>query len=47
MFEKTLADLVRGIRAHKGQEVNFTLVCWPFAAQFFLLLINRLQCTVL
>ena len=26
MFEKSLSDLVRGIRAHKGQEVKRNLV---------------------
>ena len=27
MFEKSLGDLVRGIRAHKGSEVSSRSVC--------------------
>ena len=49
MFEKTLADLVRGIRAHKGQEVNLTSflgVLLP-SSSLFMVNFNRLQRSVL
>ena len=49
MFEKTLADLVRGIRAHKGQEVNLAsfLGVLPPSFSLFMVNFNLLQRSVL